>query len=112
MQSCARSRPRRCDCGATDNQELPIIGIGDYNFEFDFPTRKGNAAFDCEWTNQRNGDRQSKLLNAALVILLCGFIAARADEPLIPTTFLCRASIACAVLAVLIALRAVLQKRP
>jgi hypothetical protein len=30
---------------ATD-QKLPIIGIGDYNFDFDFPTRRGNAAFD------------------------------------------------------------------
>ncbi len=31
---------------AADNQELPIIGIGDYNFVFDFPKRRGNAAFD------------------------------------------------------------------
>ena len=31
---------------ATDNQELPIIGIGDYNFDFDFPTRRGNPVFD------------------------------------------------------------------
>ena len=28
------------------DQELPIIGIGDYNFDFDFPTRRGNPAFD------------------------------------------------------------------
>ena len=27
------------------DQELPIIGIGDYNFDFDFPTRRGNRAF-------------------------------------------------------------------
>ena len=28
------------------DQELPIVGIGDYNFDFDFPTRRGNPAFD------------------------------------------------------------------
>jgi endonuclease/exonuclease/phosphatase family metal-dependent hydrolase len=28
-----------------EDQELPIIGIGDYNFDFDFPTYRGNAAF-------------------------------------------------------------------
>ena len=28
------------------DQELPVIGIGDFNFDFDFPTRQGNKAFD------------------------------------------------------------------
>ena len=28
------------------DQTVPIIGIGDYNFDYDFPTSKGNAAFD------------------------------------------------------------------
>ena len=26
------------------DQELSIIGIGDYNFDFDFPTRRGAAS--------------------------------------------------------------------
>ena len=29
-----------------EDQTLPVIGIGDYNFDFDFKTRRGNAAFD------------------------------------------------------------------
>jgi len=28
------------------DQELPIIGIGDYNLDFNFPARRGNRAFD------------------------------------------------------------------
>ena len=27
-------------------QTVPVIGIGEYNFDYDFPTAKGNAAFD------------------------------------------------------------------
>lgn len=27
-------------------QDLPVLGVGHYNFDFDFPTRRGNAAFD------------------------------------------------------------------
>lgn len=27
-------------------QTVPVLGIGDYNFDYDFPTEKGNAAFD------------------------------------------------------------------
>ena len=37
-------RPRR-RCGVAD-QKLSIIGTGDYKFVYDFPTQKGNAAFD------------------------------------------------------------------
>ena len=29
-----------------EDQTLPVIGIGDYNFDFDFHTQRGNAAFD------------------------------------------------------------------
>ena len=29
-----------------EGQTLPVIGIGDYNFDFDFRTQHGNAAFD------------------------------------------------------------------
>ena len=28
-------------------QSLPIIAAGDFNFDWDFPTEKGNAAFDA-----------------------------------------------------------------
>ena len=28
-----------------EDKEFPIIGIGDYNFDFDFPTYQGNPAF-------------------------------------------------------------------
>ena len=28
------------------NKSTPIIAIGDYNFDYDFNTQKGNAAFD------------------------------------------------------------------
>jgi hypothetical protein len=29
-----------------EDQTLPVIGIGDYNFDYDFHTQRGNAAFD------------------------------------------------------------------
>ena len=28
------------------SQKLPVIACGDYNFDWFFPTEKGNAAFD------------------------------------------------------------------
>ena len=28
------------------DQDVPVLAIGDYNFDFDFPTRKGNKAFE------------------------------------------------------------------
>lgn len=28
------------------DQKLPVFGIGDFNFDFDFPTQKGNEAYD------------------------------------------------------------------
>ena len=39
----ARFSDRR---GPSGRETGPILGIGDYNFDFDFPTRQGNAAFD------------------------------------------------------------------
>jgi hypothetical protein len=29
-----------------EDQMLPVIGIGDFNFDYDFKTQKGNAGFD------------------------------------------------------------------
>ena len=28
-------------------QRLPVIGLGDFNFDFDFPTQKGNSGFEA-----------------------------------------------------------------
>jgi len=32
--------------GWAEEQSLPIVALGDFNFDFDFATQKGNAAFD------------------------------------------------------------------
>jgi hypothetical protein len=41
-----RNQQAEAMVGWAEKQTIPVVAVGDYNMDYDFPTEKGNAAFD------------------------------------------------------------------